>query len=60
MQGITRNPLVSPFTIGISNAAAMLHLPYGSCLKIYIIYTYIPGICAFLACLAAIALGVAG
>lgn len=60
MMLVTSFTSMAPHNAGISNAAAMLHLPYGNCLKIYIIYTYIPGICAFLACLAAIALGVAG
>lgn len=60
MMLVTSFTSIAPHNAGISNAASMLHLPYGSCLKVYMIYTYIPGICAFLACLAAIALGVAG
>lgn len=60
MMTVTSFTSIAPHNAGISNAASMLRLPYGSCLKIYMIFTYIPGICALLACLLAIALGVTG
>ena len=60
MMTVTSFTSIAPHNAGISNATSLLHLPYGSCLKLYIIYTYVPGVCSLLACLAAIALGVTG
>ena len=49
MMTITSFSSMAPHNAGISNAATVLKLPYASCLKLYVIFTYIPGICALLA-----------
>lgn len=49
---------IAPHNAGISNAAAVLRLPYAVCLRAYMVYTYIPGACALLASYAAIMLGI--
>lgn len=56
MMTITTFTSIAPHNAGISNAAAVLKLPYSKCLKLYVFFTYIPGICALLAACAAVAL----
>ena len=53
---ITTFSSMAPHNAGISNAATVLKLPYSSCLKLYVIFTYIPGICSLLAVCAALLL----
>lgn len=49
---------IAPHNAGISNAASVLRLPYSTCLKGYMLYTYVPGVCAFLASCTVVALGI--
>ena len=58
MMTITTFTSIAPHNAGISNAAAVLKLPYSKCLRLYLFFTYIPGICALAAACAAVALGI--
>lgn len=44
MMMITSFGSIAPHNAGISNAAAVLRLPYAECLKMYILFTWVPGI----------------
>lgn len=57
MMTITAFTSIAPHNAGISNAATVLHLPFGRCLRTYMLYTYVPGFCALGACWGAVALG---
>ena len=48
MMTLTSFSSIAPHNAGISNAAQVLRLPYSSCIKVYMIYTYIPGFAALL------------
>lgn len=49
MMTLTSFTSIAPHNAGISNAAQVLRLPYSECIKVYMLYTYIPGICTVIA-----------
>lgn len=56
MMTITTFTSIAPHNAGISNAATVLKLPYAKCLRLYLFFTYIPGICALAAACLAVSL----
>ncbi|MCI8948963.1 MAG: GntP family permease [Lachnospiraceae bacterium] len=51
MMMITSFTSIAPHNAGISNAASVLRLPYGKCLKMYMLFTYVPGVITLFVCL---------
>lgn len=58
MMMITSFGSIAPHNAGISNAASVLRLPYSECLKMYMIFTYIPGIITTAAAVLCLAVGI--
>ncbi len=58
MMMITSFTSIAPHNAGISNAASVLRLPYGKCLKMYMLFTYVPGIITLLVCLICLKAGI--
>ncbi len=58
MMMITSFGSIAPHNAGISNAASVLHLPYAECLKMYMLFTYIPGIITAAAAILCLAVGI--
>lgn len=44
MMMITSFGSIAPHNAGISNAASVLRLPYAECLKMYVLFTWVPGV----------------
>lgn len=42
---------------GISNAASVLRLPYAECLKMYVLFTWVPGIITTVAAVICLSVG---
>lgn len=58
MMMITSFGSIAPHNAGISNAASVLKLPYAECLKMYMLFSYIPGIITLAAAVVYLALKV--
>ena len=58
MMTVTAFTSIAPHNAGITNAATVLRLPYSKCLKMYLLFTYIPGVCTLLTSCLAIVLGI--
>lgn len=56
MMTLTSFTSIAPHNAGISNAAQVLRLPYAECIKVYIIYTYIPAFCSLAAAMLCLSL----
>lgn len=58
MMMITSFGSIAPHNAGISNAASVLRLPYAECLKMYMLFTYIPGVITAVAAVLCLAAGI--
>ena len=58
MMMITSFGSIAPHNAGISNAASVLRLPYAECLKMYMLFTYIPGVVTAVAAVLCLAAGI--
>lgn len=58
MMMITSFGSIAPHNAGISNAASLLRLSYAECLKMYVLFTWIPGIITTVVAVLCLAVGI--
>lgn len=58
MMTLTTFASIAPHNAGIINAAQVLRLPYADCIRVYILFTYVPGIATLAVSLLCLWLGI--